>query len=167
MRTLSLALAFVVLASCGATDDAAVPDPSAASTATTASTTAPTTATTEAAVVGLATGPSPFGEIVVDGEGYTLYLLVTDRQSTPTCVAECEGVWAPHRADALGTLGSGIDPAMVGTVEREDGVVQATYNGWPLYRYRDDGAPGDLNGHGQLNVFFALGPHGGTVGVTE
>lgn len=168
MRTFSVLLTCLVLAACGAaSDDGVTSETSAASAATTAATSTTVPATTAAPAVALTTGPSPFGDIVVDGEGYTLYLLLTDRQSAPTCVDECEGVWAPHRADALDTLGPGIDPTMVGTVAREDGVLQTTYNGWPLYRYRDDGAPGDLNGHGQLNVFYALGPHGGTVGVTE
>lgn len=153
-----LAALIAVVASCGASTEVA-PTTAAGGAGTTAGTTVDT--------LGLTTGPSPFGEIVVDGDGYTLYLLVTDRQAQPTCVDDCTGVWAPHRAETLGSLGSGIDPAMVGTIDRDDGVLQTTYNGWPLYRYRDDGAPGDMNGHGQLNVFFALGPHGGTVGITE
>ena len=37
---------------------------------------------------------------------------------------------------------------MLGTITRDDGTVQATYNGWPLYLYFGDAAPGDTNGQG-------------------
>ena len=36
---------------------------------------------------------------------------------------------------------------MIGSFTRPDGIVQATYNGWPLYRFAEDFAPGDINGH--------------------
>jgi predicted lipoprotein with Yx(FWY)xxD motif len=115
----------------------------------------------------LLSGPSEFGEIVTDEEGATLYLLVGDRRATPTCVGDCEGVWAPLPGDGPVEAGEGVDPRLVGSVERQDGTAQVTYNGWPLYRYRGDAGPGDLEGHGQLNVWFAIGVHGEAVGITE
>ena len=117
--------------------------------------------------IGLATGPSALGDILVNGQGRTLYFLLTDRQSESTCVNECESIWTPFRREDQGSLGSSVNAAFVGTITRTDGLVQVTYNGWPLYLYRDDGAPGDMNGHGALNAWFALGPNGGAVGVTE
>ena len=117
--------------------------------------------------VGLATGPSEFGDILVDGEGRTLYFLLTDRQSESTCVNECETIWTSFRQEDLGSLGSSVGADFVGSITRTDGLVQVTYNGWPLYLYRDDEAPGDMNGHGALNAWFALGPNSGAVGVTE
>lgn len=115
----------------------------------------------------LLSGPSEFGDIVTDAEGSTLYLLVTDRRAAPTCVGDCEGVWAPLSGEGSVEAGEGVDPAMIGSVGRDDGTTQVTYNGWPLYRYRGDAAPGDLEGHGQLNVWFAIGVHGEAVGITE
>ena len=124
-------------------------------------------ATPEAEPIGLTTGTSEYGDILVNGDGLTLYFLLTDRQASSTCVDECESVWTPFQLDDLGTLGPNINVDFVGTITRDDDIVQVTYNGWPLYRYRDDGAPGDLNGHGALNAWFALGPNGGAVGITE
>lgn len=40
----------------------------------------------------------------------------------------------------------GVDPALVGTLDRADGTVQMTLGGWPLYRFVDDAAPGDTLG---------------------
>ena len=98
--------------------------------------------------VGLSTGSSEFGDILIKGEGRTLYLLLTDHQSKSTCVNECESIWTPFRQQNQGSLGSSVNAAFVGTITRTDGLVQATYNGWPLYLYRDDGPPSDMNGHG-------------------
>lgn len=117
--------------------------------------------------VGLTTGDSEWGPILVNGDGFTLYFLLTDRQASSTCTGECQNIWAPFRVEDRGSLGDDIREDFVDSIIRDDGIEQVTYNGWPLYLYRDDGAPGDLNGHGALNAWFALGPHGGAVGVTE
>ena len=50
---------------------------------------------------------------------------------------------------------------------RTDGLVQVTYNGWPLYLYRDYEAPDDVNGHDALNAWIALGPNNDAADVTE
>ena len=149
---ISVMLVAVLMAACGRDSDEPIDDP---------------TASTEAEVLSITTGPSQFGEILVDGEGRTLYFLVSDRQDVPTCVEACTGTWSPYPADPEGALGVSIDASMVGQVEHPDGITQVTYNGWPLYRFRDDAVPGDMNGHAAFNAFFAIGPNGGSVGVTE
>ncbi len=35
---------------------------------------------------------------------------------------------------------------LIGTFERDDGKMQVTYGGWPLYHFVRDKAPGDTNG---------------------
>jgi predicted lipoprotein with Yx(FWY)xxD motif len=45
--------------------------------------------------------------------------------------------------------GNGLDPSLIGSITRDDGTVQLTYNGWPLYTYTQDVAPGDTNGQGK------------------
>jgi polyisoprenoid-binding protein YceI len=43
------------------------------------------------------------------------------------------------------------------TINRDDGGVQLTYNGWPLYYWVNDTAPGDATGHGIGGVWAAAG----------
>jgi hypothetical protein len=49
---------------------------------------------------------------------------------------------------------------LVGTVGRPDGTQQLTLNGWPLYRFAKDTAPGDVNGEGVDGTWRAIGTDG-------
>ena len=40
-------------------------------------------------------------------------------------------------------------PEVAENIQRPDGSEQVTYNGYPLYVYRDDSGPGQSNGHGR------------------
>lgn len=113
----------------------------------------------EEAEGGLAVAQSGLGEILVDGDGNTLYMFTPDDQGDSTCYGECADTWPPVSGD-LASAGEGIDAALVGTVERDDGSTQATYNGWPLYYFAPDSAPGDTQGQGVGGVWFVLGPDG-------
>ena len=56
--------------------------------------------------------------------------------------------------------GEGVDATLLGTITRDDGSTQVTYNGWPLYYFQDDAAPGDTNGQGLDGVWFLVSPEG-------
>ena len=56
--------------------------------------------------------------------------------------------------------GEGVDATLLGTITRDDGSTQVTYNGWPLYYFQDDAAPGDTNGQGLGGVWFLVSPEG-------
>ena len=56
--------------------------------------------------------------------------------------------------------GEGVDATLLGTITRDDGSTQVTYNGWPLYYFQDDVAPGDTNGQGMEGVWFLVSPEG-------
>ena len=43
---------------------------------------------------------------------------------------------------------------LLGTLTRDDGTVQVTYKGWPLYHLSGDTTPGDTNGQGMEGVWF-------------
>jgi predicted lipoprotein with Yx(FWY)xxD motif len=60
------------------------------------------------------------------------------------------------------SAGEGIDASLLGTVEHPDGI-QVTYNGWPLYFFADDSAPGDVNGQGVGGVWYVLDPTGNAI----
>ena len=56
--------------------------------------------------------------------------------------------------------GAGVDATLLGTITRDDGSTQVTYNGWPLYYFHEDAAPGDTNGQGVGGVWFLVSPEG-------
>jgi predicted lipoprotein with Yx(FWY)xxD motif len=106
-----------------------------------------------------------FGPILVDGEGMSLYLFTNDTQNsgTSTCADDCLAEWPPLLSDGDPVAGEGVDAAMLGTITRDDGTTQVTYNGWPLYYFADDTAPGDTNGQGLGDVWFLVTPDGEAV----
>jgi predicted lipoprotein with Yx(FWY)xxD motif len=121
-----------------------------------------TDAADDAEASAVAVTSSSLGEILVDGEGKTLYLFLSDEQGGPsTCSGDCEETWPPLAGPAAAA--EGADEALLSTVEREGGTQQATYNGWPLYYFAADTAAGNTNGQGVGDVWFALDARGEAV----
>ena len=155
------------MAGCGDdTDTAAGSTPtSAASTAEVSPTPAGSTApsVTQSTVM---TAESDLGTILVDGEGMTLYLFTKDTQGDgkSTCEGPCLEAWPPLVGEP--TAGSGADAAKLGTIVRTDGTTQATYNGWPLYYWVEDTAPGDTKGQAVNDVWWVLDPAGDAIGAS-
>jgi len=52
---------------------------------------------------------------------------------------------------------------LISTTVRKDGSVQLTYNGWPLYYYFKDAAPGDLTGQAVGNVWWVVSGEGNPI----
>ena len=106
-----------------------------------------------------------FGPILVDAEGMSLYLFTNDTQNsgTSTCVDDCLANWPPLLTDGDPVAGEGVDETLLGTITRDDGTTQVTYNGWPLYYYAEDTAAGDTNGQGVGDVWFLVTPAGEAV----
>jgi predicted lipoprotein with Yx(FWY)xxD motif len=107
-------------------------------------------------VVGTAT--SELGTILVDGDGLTLYLFDNDTDGESVCYDDCAVTWPPLLGDA--TVGGEADASLLGTTTREDGAVQVTYAGMPLYHYAGDGQPGDVAGQGLGGVWWVIAPDG-------
>ena len=94
---------------------------------------------------------------LVDPRGMTLYTFEHDEDGESACYDACAMAWPPYTVEGDPTLGAGI-PGEIGTVAREDGAMQVTYRGEPLYFYFEDAAPGDANGHGAEDVWYAANP---------
>lgn len=95
---------------------------------------------------------------LVDQEGWALYLFTVDTQNSGTsaCTADCLTEWPPVIVTSTPQAGADIDTTLLGTITRDDGTMQATYNGWPLYYYAGDLAPGDVNGQGVDGIWFLV-----------
>jgi len=89
--------------------------------------------------------------IIVDGaSGMTLYLFASDVASSgkSACNGGCATTWPPITVSSGTTPSAGAGASgSLGTITRDDGKIQVTYNGAPLYHYSGDSAPGDTNGN--------------------
>lgn len=83
------------------------------------------------------------------------------------CEADCAQVWPPVLGDTDIELGDGLDEQLLGTVEREDGSTQLTYNGWPLHYFVADDDAGEVNGQGLGGTWFLVGPDGEALGADD
>jgi predicted lipoprotein with Yx(FWY)xxD motif len=91
-----------------------------------------------------------YGNILVDGTGRTLYIFEKDDAGESKCTDACASEWPPLLTNGQVTAGPGAG-ATFNTVNRPDGMKQVTYNGWPLYYFAKDTAPGDINGQGVIS----------------
>lgn len=128
-------------------------------------TSTPPASSSEATTVNLGKNDK-LGSFLVDAKGMTLYLLTKDSPNTSSCYDKCATNWPPLLSTGTPIAGDGVDAAKFGTTTRTDGSVQVTYNGWPLYHYKGDSAPGDTAGEGVGSVWFAVSPAGDKVTVS-
>lgn len=161
--TIVLAL---VLAACGS-DDGTSSTTTGGDTGTTGAPTATTSpdegseTTTAAEMSGIHATDTDLGSILVDTDGFTLYVFTNDTDGTSTCNDACADLWPPIPADTA--IGSDLDSAMFGTTTRADGSEQLTVNGMPLYLYTPDTQPGDTNGQGLNGVWFVVDGSGSMI----
>jgi predicted lipoprotein with Yx(FWY)xxD motif len=134
-----------------ATEMPATEAPAATDTATTDMTPTAGVPVTGAATVNVSES-ADFGSILVDGTGRSLYVFMADTQDSGTSACGdddgCAAEWPPLVGDGAPVAGEGVDASMLGSITRDDGTTQITYNGWPLYLFAGDTAPGDTNGQG-------------------
>ena len=103
------------------------------------------------------------GSFLVDNKNMTLYLFTKDTPGVSNCYNGCATAWPPLLVTGSPTVGTGLDAAKLGTTKRKDGSLQVTYNGWPLYYYDKDTAPGQTVGQGVGGVWYVLSATGDQV----
>jgi predicted lipoprotein with Yx(FWY)xxD motif len=120
----------------------------------TAATAGPATTAQEASGTTVAVASSPLGDILADGKGRTLYAFTKDKGDQSACSGGCATSWPALTGTA--TAGTGVQASLLSTAMQANGDAQVTYGGKPLYYFAGDAKPGDTNGQGVGNVWFAL-----------
>jgi predicted lipoprotein with Yx(FWY)xxD motif len=149
---IATAAAALVLAGCGSSSDSGA-----------ASSTSVATSTSAAAQTGaLRTADSALGPIVVDAQGRTVYYFDKDTAGSgkSACSGQCLANWPAVAADSSSPQVSSDVTGQVGTITRDDGTLQLTLNGFPLYLFAGDHAAGDINGQAKQGVWWVIAPDG-------
>jgi predicted lipoprotein with Yx(FWY)xxD motif len=97
------------------------------------------------------------GYVLATAAGRTIYWYGHDVKGSgkSSCTGGCLTAWPavagmPEAAAGVKLTGK------LGSITRLGGVVQATYNGYPLYTYTADMAPGDTTGNGVGGVWHVI-----------
>lgn len=103
----------------------------------------PTTAATSGAGLTLAVVTASVGDYVAGKDGKALYIFTPDTGSASACTGDCATNWPPLVVAAIGdvTAGTGVTGALA-TITRDDGSLQVTLGGQPLYYFKNDTAAG-------------------------
>jgi predicted lipoprotein with Yx(FWY)xxD motif len=111
---------------------------------------------------------SRYGQVLVDGQGRAVYLFAADKTQQSTCYDACAVAWPPMLADKGTTVGAmhGATSSLTGTTTRNDGTLQVTYNGHPLYYFSGDKNPGEINCQAVVNfgaAWYVVDPNGNAI----
>jgi predicted lipoprotein with Yx(FWY)xxD motif len=163
-------LALVALvAACSNNQGGNPTNPPASLPASTAAASQPAAATQPAAggavTLAIATD-AKLGDYVTGADGMALYVFLPDEgKDTSQCTGDCAGNWPPltvaKAADV--TAGAGVT-GQLGTVARDDGALQVTLGGAPLYYYVADQQAGDVKGQDVNDVWYLASAAGEPVG---
>jgi predicted lipoprotein with Yx(FWY)xxD motif len=81
--------------------------------------------------------------VIFASNNRVLYMFGADHGTSSTCYGVCASAWPPLLSKTTPSVGAGLNPALLGTTRRNDGSVQITYGGHPLYYYSGD-SPGKI-----------------------
>jgi predicted lipoprotein with Yx(FWY)xxD motif len=107
----------------------------------------PATATAKGRV--LTVEHTSVGTVLAGVHGFTLYYYTEDKPGSgkSVCTGSCAQAWPPVVAPVRAPAGVHL-PGPLGMITRPGGVRQVTLNGYPLYTYGGDKAPGQATGNG-------------------
>jgi predicted lipoprotein with Yx(FWY)xxD motif len=89
------------------------------------------------------------GMVLAGSKGLTLYYFTKDKPHSgrSACFGSCLKAWPALAAPVKAPAGARM-PGPMGTITRGNGTVQVTINGYPIYYYVGDKAPGQITGNG-------------------
>lgn len=92
-------------------------------------------------------------EVLADSEGFVLYTFRNDAEGVSNCYDNCAVNWPPFFAQA-----DDVAEPPYSIVERTDGTLIWAKEGWPLYYWIGDTAPGMTTGEGVGGVWDVARP---------
>lgn len=99
---------------------------------------------------------SGVGDLLVNNAGKTLYSADQEKSGKITCTGACTGFWSPLTVAKDGIAKPDGLSGTLSTVKRpDDGKLQVTYNGSPLYTFKLDTTSGDTKGNNFSDKFGA------------
>ena len=128
---------------------------------TSSSTPVPTPTPTPVVETATATVAGTSMTILTDAHGMTVYYYTPDKGTgKATCVGQCLQNWPAVLLPSGVTKPTGDKgvTGTLGTITSSSGGSQVTYNGWPLYTFVKDKAPGDTTGQGVGGKWYVVTP---------
>ena len=88
------------------------------------------------------------GPVLADDRGRTLYMFEADSGTASHCYGKCAAIWPPLLSSGKPEAAGTARAALLGQARRNDGSVQVTYKGHPLYYFAKDVRAGQTLGEG-------------------
>ena len=100
--------------------------------------------------------------VVVNGAHKVLYVFDKDELNKSNCMDACKVTWPPVEIAKGGkVLIAGVSAKDIGAIKRpDDGNLQLTIKGHPIYTFSKDVKPFDTNGEAVSNIWWAVQPDG-------
>lgn len=99
------------------------------------------------------------GAYLVGAKGMTLYTFPADSLNKSVCNDKCAEAWPPLTVDSADAVKADEDiPGTLATITRDDGKLQVTYNGQPLYYWYKDEKAGDMTGDRVGHIWWIVPP---------
>jgi predicted lipoprotein with Yx(FWY)xxD motif len=136
LTLIALAAAGLVAAGCGDDDTSDAPDAAPAADTVTKETEEVARPAKPGATVKVVN--SQYGRVIADKRGEAFYLFDRETTKRSRCYGACAVAWPPVLTKGKPRAGRGADADLLGTTRRRNGRLQVTYNGHPLYYYKDD-----------------------------
>jgi predicted lipoprotein with Yx(FWY)xxD motif len=97
------------------------------------------------------------GYVLANARGYTVYWYSKDVKNggSSACTGQCLSAWPALTGKPAAVSGIRLN-GILGMITRPGGIVQATYNGYPLYLYAGDSGPGKTAGNDVGGVWHVI-----------
>lgn len=104
----------------------------------------------------------PFGAYLTDEKGHAVYVFSKDEKGRSNCGEQCLEAWPPVISAGDAKAGKTVEQNKIGAIDQRGGR-QVTYNGRPLYYYKQDGETKATTGQAVFSYdgdWFLIAPNG-------